>query len=430
MRHNKKVTENIDAIKADVEAATSQADLIQVIRSVQNHPGPLDYNDRIVATIKWLVLFAGIMGLYFNGASGGFYGDIGMFLDIAMNFSSAWVPAIGAVLIAKNLERKGKMLPLPELVNRQSVRLGIIAVAATAVFAVLPFWSMLYWTVIYTIMGLIRTIGFLILLDDYSFGQEITMGMLAIAASIWLWQGKRIHWREPLSERIQLLDSLFNNNLKPMRFNKVSKAKALGEQFQEFVRGNHSRKIEALYQGKYQGSVHSFDFQLYHFHFVDQRTETYTDSEGNTKTRTVYKHYHRHGLLVNFPYSQSVTLSGDSRLKLDGESYSTASNTFNRHFKVSASEELQAARFLTPAVVEGLSDIGEHYHAPVIEISDQGQMCIAFDNDDLLKTERKYGLDNPEAFAKEIAGHAELKKLDALLNTVHDVLRLSDNNFA
>ncbi|BDY05188.1 DUF3137 domain-containing protein [Ferrimonas sp. YFM] len=430
MRHNKQVAANIDAIKADVEAATSQADLIRVIRSVQNHPGPLDYDDRIAATIKWLLLFAGTMGLYLTASSGGFHGDIGFFLDLAMNFSSAWVPAIGVVLLAKRLEKKGKVLPLPDSINRQWLRLGLIGVAATALFAVLPFWAYAYWTVIYTLIGLIRLVGVLILLDDYPIGQEITLGMLIIGAGLWMWQGKRLHWREPVSDRIQLLDSLFNNNLKPVKVSKSGKAQEFGNKFREFDRGNHRREIEALYQGSYKGKVHQFGFQLYHFHFVDKRTETYRDSEGNTKTRTTYHHYDRHGLLVRFPFAKSISLDGDRRIKFDGMPYSAASNEFNRHFKVRAQEEMQAARLLSPAVVEQLCNIGESYRSPVIEINADGEMCIAFDNDDLLTLKRQYGLEKPEAFAKEIAGHAKLEKLDTLLKTVHDLMRLNDNNFA
>jgi len=430
MRHNKQVAANIDAIRADVEAATSQADLIRVIRSVENHPGPLDYDDRIAATIKWLLLFIGTMGLYLTASTSGFHGEIGFFLEIAMHFSRAWVPATGVVLLAIKLEKKGKVLPLPDSINRAWLRLGLIGVAAAAFFAIHPSWGYAYMTVIYTLIDLLGQLGALAPLAGFPIVQESTLGMLIICASLWIWQGKRLYWREPVSDRIQLLDSLFNNNQKPVKVSKSGKAQELGNKFREFNRGNHQREIEALYQGSYKGKVHQFDFQLYHFHFVDKRTETYTDSAGNTKTRTSYRHYNRHGLLVRFPFARSVSLDGDRRIKFDGVPYSSASNEFNRRFKVQAQEEIQAARLLSPAVVEQLCNIGDSYLSPVIEINAEGEMCIAFDNDDLLKQKCQYGLDKPEAFANEIAGHAKLDKLDSLLEVVHNLMRLNDNNFA
>ncbi|TKB50299.1 DUF3137 domain-containing protein [Ferrimonas sediminicola] len=423
MSHNKQVTANIDRIKADVEAATSQDQLIQVITSVQNHPGPLDYNDKLARAMMWLLMGIAVLGAVINHAMGNRYSSLAIVPYALVDSSVYWVPAMVAFAVGRHFHNHGKLPTLPGLLNRSWVVPALIAVVV-GLLAQLPPWQMAYWFTLGNLLMLL-TLG-----GQVYFGLEISFGALLLGVGLYLWLRKRKHWRDPVSDRIQHLDILFNNNLLQERVDATGKARQLGRLFRDFDRGNYSREIRALYSGDCTGEVHDFGYQLYHFHYVDKRTETYTDSDGKTRTRTRYDHYDRYGVLLAFPFAKGVSLDGDSRLRFYGDKYTSASNAFNRAFKVRARDQMEAARLLTPAVVELLTEFGSRFRQPVIEITDKGKMCIAFDDKDLLKLERRHGLDQPDAFKEEIAGHAKLEKLDTLLEMVHNLMRLSDNNFA
>lgn len=424
MHHNRQVAKNIATIQADVEAASTQADLIQVIRTVENHPGPLDYNDRPLRVLQWgLMAFAtaclaiSLLSSFFYGSAYGFlFYPVQESIFIVFNFSSYWMPPLVALFVARQLEERGLHLPLPV----PAARIAAITVLG-GLLALAPQWHQGYW---WTLRGIALFVS-----GGGSQSPLVGFSVTALLVSFFLWSHlrKRRNWRQPVSERIFLLDALFNNDLKPV--STKGRMKALLSSFREFDRGNHTKELKALYRGHFRGDEHRFDYELYHFHYVRKRTVTTTDSEGNTRTRTVYDHFYRHGLLLAFPFASGVSLSADRGLKFKGERYRTASNAFNRLFDVRAEKEMAAARLLNPAVVEQLTGVGKSLKNPVLEISAGGRLCLAFDDDDLLSQKPQHDLNNPAAFAEEIAGHTELAKLKALLDAVHDVLRLSDNNF-
>ncbi|BDY05187.1 DUF3137 domain-containing protein [Ferrimonas sp. YFM] len=423
MSHNKQVTANIKQIKADVEAATTQDQLIQVITSVKNHPGPLNYDDRLPSGMMWALTALSVYGMLLNYIYGGSHSSLARIMFAVVDNSAYWVPALVAFAVARRLENKGQHLPLPQFLARPFLRIGLITGVVTLVAAYLPPWHQAYWFVFAKLMQLLSLNGQVYVPFNLAAGAGV------VALILWFWLRKRKYWRNPVSDRIHLLDILFNNNLKPVKVDPEGKAKELKARFREFDRGNHRRTIDAFYEGEYQGEVHTFRFQLYHFHYVNRRQETYTDSNGKTRTRTTYDHYHRHGLLFDFPFAKSVVLDGDRDVSYRGEKYTTASNAFNRLFRVRTRDQMQAARLLTPATVEMLTQFAESFRSPVVEIDAKGQTCLAINDQDLLKLKRRSGLDTPDAFIKEISGHAKLDKLDALLNTVHHLMRLSDNNF-
>jgi len=422
MSHNKQVAANIERIKADVEAATTQNQLIQVITSVKNHPGPLDYDDRLPRGGMWALIALFVYGNLLNYTRIGFHSSLERMIFSVVDNSPYWIPALVAFMVARRLEQRGLHLPVPQFLARPFVRIGLIT-GVVALLATNPLWHQAYWFVFDKVMQLISLNG-QIYVPFY-----LAAGAGVVALILWFWLRKRKYWRDPVSDRIHLLDILFNNNLTPIKVNPEGKAKELKGQFREFDRGNDRRTIDALYEGEYQGEVHSFRFQLYHFHYVNRRRESYTDSNGRSQTRTTYDHYHRHGLLFDFPFAKSVVLDGDRDVSYRGEKYTTASNAFNRLFRVRTGDQMQAARLLTPATVEMLIPFAGSFQSPVVEINAKGQTCLAIDDQDLLTIKRQSGLETPDAFIEEIAGHAKLDKLDALLDSVHQLMRLSDNNF-
>ncbi|SDJ67830.1 Protein of unknown function [Ferrimonas sediminum] len=425
MSHNKQVTANIRKIKEQVEQASGQQDLVELINEIKGHPGPLDYDDRLFHAIKWAMVYICTIGLFQNYVFYGYYsGDLGYLLAEVLRNSSYLAPALFGIWVGQQCEKRNKRLPLPRFLARPWLRIGLIALGCVAVTAPFELWHQGYWFCVGNLIFLASGGGRL------QPPELVTLGLAIVIAGLWFWLRKRQFWRDPVSDRIHLRDRLFNNGLTPVTIDKEAKAKELERQFREFDRGNYRREIMEMYQGHHQGDIHSFDFQVYKFHYVDKRTETYTDSEGKTKTRTTYDHYYRHGLLLQFPYAKSIAIDGDRRISYRGEKYTTASNEFNRHFRVRAKQEMTAARLLTPAVVELLSEFGRNHKRPIIEVNGSGYTCIAFDDRDLLTLKRQFGLDKPDAFAEEIAAHAELKKLTAIKTLVHHLMRLSDNNFA
>ncbi|GAL18729.1 predicted membrane protein [Vibrio maritimus] len=167
----------------------------------------------------------------------------------------------------------------------------------------------------------------------------------------------RSSWRGEVSDTIFFKDAMLNNNLTAVSSGSQYTVSALQERFTEFNRGNEGYGIKGLYQGSHQiYDDYSFDYKLYKYRYVIKRTETYTDSKGKLRTRTVRSEYFRDGLLFDFPYAKGVNVSADGRLKYKGERYTSASNEFNRSFKVTANEKIEAAKLLTPAVVETLNN--------------------------------------------------------------------------
>lgn len=423
MRHNKQVSEHIKQIKADVESSQTEADLIEVIASVKSHPGPLDYNDRQASIIVWALTYLCTCGIMTNYFADGFRSSLTKMIFNGIDGSVYWLPAAITIALVRHLEHRGKRLPVLHRIGRPWIRFSVAGAAVAGILAIFPPAQQAYWFVLEEGTWLASLHGLL----QISVNKALLVGIAALLGFRWL--SKRKHWRDPVSDRIHQLNVLFNNGLTPVTVDPKEKAKVLLEQFNEFERGNHTRTIDAFYQGHYQGPQHSFDFELFHFHYVVKTRSTYTDNNGKTQTRTTYDHFHRHGLLFNFPYAKSVTLDGDGLPAHKGQKYTSASNEFNRIYRVRTQDQMQAARLLKPATVERLTNLAREYRRPVVEINHHGNACVAIDDQDLLELKRQHGLDAPEAFIAEVGQHAKLNKLDNLLLAIHELMRLSDNNF-
>lgn len=236
-----------------------------------------------------------------------------------------------------------------------------------------------------------------------------------------------------LSDRISLKDALLDNNLRRLRINKKAKAREFARQFNEFDRGNYKREIEELYYGHYQGKEESFQYQYFHFHYVNRRVETYTkkDSKGRTSTHTrvKYDHYHRYGIICKFGYVRDVNIYSEWTLRKGKHRYKPASNRFNNQYKAYGDSEQTLAKFLKPAVVLTLEELGNQLGGINIEFNQTGKLCLSFSDSDLLKPRRQHGLQEPTAFREEIAGHSRLDKLSHALASIDTLVRHSDSNF-
>ncbi len=227
---------------------------------------------------------------------------------------------------------------------------------------------------------------------------------------------------------------LFDNQLTPATYQPKQKAIELAVRFFDFNQGNHLREIDTLYDGRYQGNQHSFDYQYYRFHYVNRRTvtETYTDSKGKTRirTRTVYDHFYRYGLLLEFAdlRNHRLCLSGHHSGKL-AEHYKPASNQFNRHFTLTADNALAAAKFCKPRVVETCNQLANLLDKCSLEIDVTGMACLSFHSAHLLNATRTHGFDQPVAFKREVVQHTTLSELQKVLALLETLQVHSDNNF-
>ncbi|UTZ24654.1 hypothetical protein [Vibrio campbellii] len=423
MNHNKRVKANIEQIKANVEAATTEAQLIEIVESIKHHPGPLDYNDKLPRILMWLLLAFSSYGILVYYVYPQFTSSLVHLVFDVIESSVYWLPTISAPLLVTYLERQGKRVPLFRSISSPWLRMAAIAACPLLVANIFPQWHLAYWFVFEKLIQLISL--------DGQIKIPINLALLAgvIVPILWVWLRMRKHWRESVSDRIYHLDILHDNNLTQVKIIPEAKSKALEAQFKEFHRGNHRRTIDAFYEGQYQGKAHSFQFNLYHFHYVIKRRQTDTDANGKTTRTTVYDHYHRYGLLFDFPYVKSVALDADGVPAIKGNKYTDASNAFNQSYKVVCQRKMQAAKLLKPATVEKFLELKGAYRRLVFEVNANGKCCLAIDDDDLLTLRRQYGLASPTEFAEELAGRSELKKLNHLLEAVEQLMRLSDNNF-
>lgn len=233
-----------------------------------------------------------------------------------------------------------------------------------------------------------------------------------------------------VSDKAFQIDSLLDNKLSKQA---APSAHELARQYTDFNQGNHKRDIWDWYRGEYEGSEHSFHYFYYRFHYVDKRRETYvtTNSKGKTVTRTrvVYDHYDRYGLIVPYEFAKNLHIvskgvGGDYEKK-----YKTDSLVFNKDLTVFCDDDLDAAKFFKPAVIVAFEDFGKEFKRINLEIPDNGNLCLSFDNSDLLSGKREKGLTEPQAFYEELAGHTDLVKLNTALEFIHQVMKHTDSNF-
>ena len=199
--------------------------------------------------------------------------------------------------------------------------------------------------------------------------------------------------------------------------------------FTEFKRGNDSREFSKFFviESRNKPKVNYFNF-----HYVDKRTETYTSTDGKgnvtTQTRTVYDHYDRYGLLFELPYGQglSINSSGVTKNPVD---FITSYGEFNRAFTIGANNDHDAAKYLKPALLTGIMGLRNRFSDLNIQISNEGQLLIAFSDALLNQTSNTHTLADPEAFYTELQGHTHIAVLEAAYE-LHDLLtKYLDSNF-
>lgn len=237
------------------------------------------------------------------------------------------------------------------------------------------------------------------------------------------------HALNKFTQKLYWKNALLDNQLTLLHQASWPDTKSWQQQFAEFNRGNHKREFKQLIAGYYTGTEHSFNYHYWHFHYVNKRTEVSTNGKGQVRTRTVYDHYDRYGLVLPFAYCRNLFITSFSISGISGERYRSDSGRFNRIFQVRASEQMQAARFLKPAIIIALEEQATALKQLNLAFSDSGMLCISFADKDLLEVKPPCGLDQLSRFRQSIEQPTTLPKLSQLLHTIHHLLRHSDTNF-
>lgn len=253
---------------------------------------------------------------------------------------------------------------------------------------------------------------------------------ITIAISVFVYIFMKKSNLDSLSKYIFQKDTLQDNKLQPLSVKDPLFSYLKNNFKKEFSRGNHKRYFEKAFSSK-RNVFREYEFQLFQFHYVDQRTETYTttDANGNTTThtRTVYDHYNRYGFVMDFDYFKNIEVKNSGNV-IRHRNFKTGSIDFDKHFTVGADSELNIAKFLSPVVVEAFNKLSNTLSSLNVEIDSNGKLCLTCSNDSLFVSERtrKYGIESPNEFYEELAGFTTLKTLESVfdfmytLNKAHD----------
>jgi len=255
------------------------------------------------------------------------------------------------------------------------------------------------------------------------------LAVLAIVPLIFVYtQRKKI---TSLSDFIFAKDCRFDNHMESISVSD-SVISQLPTRFIEFKRGNYSRKFISATHVAAQHSALANEYYLYKFHYVDRRTVTTTSTDANgkvtTSTKTVYDHYDRYGITLDFGFIKQFQISNKRMLRKPRD-YNSASIAFSKKFAIGASTELAAAKYLKPKIVLLVMDLAKHFSDLNIEFDTQGHLCLAFRDSDVFSRKRVHGLAQPNAFYEELQGQTALDKLDILTTFINQLAKYSDNNF-
>lgn len=420
--HNLEVGQNISALANDVENAGSQDDLLALINKVKHHPGPLDYRFRhwwiLVGFLTVCGLLAGYAFFTVLAYSMGFYSLplAGAQLEpwlLPLQLSGHWAPALLVAGIAFWNSEQGR--PFQVFSSFSAAWQGpLLAGCVVLALTFIPQWQYFYWVGLQTLAAWISPFDSLSGYGDP--GSALTLMMLIAAGWLAYTLRRQANWRDRLSDRISERDALFNNGLTEMDINGTQEAASLLKRFQDFRRGNDDRKVMKLFHGYFDGEQQGFAYRVCQYRYSVRTSSTYTNSNGDLRTRTTTKTYYRHSLLTTLNKSAWVGISADSKKRFDGVKYKSDDTSFNRQFRCWAESAQQAEEFFTQKMQQLLLEIAAQTDKPVLEILSDGSLCLSLNND-VLALERRNNLEDPDAFAKEIAAHNELQ-------TLNDILRL------
>ena len=239
---------------------------------------------------------------------------------------------------------------------------------------------------------------------------------------------------DKLSAAIYEKDLLFDNDLEIINSPNYSQ-KSLESRFHDFIRGNYSREIKTVIAGKNKQEI-PFNYHYYHFHYVNETVETKTDRDGKISTQKSYDHFDRYGLIIDLSSVNKMRFNAALSIRyskplfgMNTGDYAPASITFRKHFIVKTDDSLQAAKFLTPTMVESIEALLQGFNEITIETNLHQELLLSFTNHDVLAGNRQYSLKEKALFFQEIKQTTELPNLRYTLHMITQMLQELDHNF-
>ena len=221
-----------------------------------------------------------------------------------------------------------------------------------------------------------------------------------------------------ISNEIYFKSLYIQNKLTDIKCDEYEKYKELNKIFNDFSRGNESRKITRLIQGK---SDNQIKYQYYDFHYVEVTTRTVTDSKGNTHTETTRTTHYRYGILINNFKANSITCSSSYIGSDFKEKWKSSSPIFNKHWRVRVDNLIKSARFFTPPVVLLFNDLASLLNAPNFELSINGELCLSFGKDIIAENKPKITFNDIERFKKVVLSDIKLSKINKVIAIIDDI---------
>ncbi len=250
----------------------------------------------------------------------------------------------------------------------------------------------------------------------------VLMISFSMALLILVYTSRKAFIISDLSDKIFEKKLIFDNELEYT--NIEDSFKEIQSVFFDFDGRGRGGEINFLLKGQNQGREHHFDFKYYRFEYI----------AGGSDGKKQY--FYRFGIVFDFQFSSSIAVFNDSphkKYKGYNNKFKPASLRFNELYSVSCENEMIAAKLLKPAIVNKFEELANDFKKVNFEVNSDGKACLSTSVnllDTMWDVRRKYGLDQPEMFKQEIAKHRELKKLNAMLDFAHYLMKYSDNNFS
>ncbi|MBA1280310.1 hypothetical protein [Stutzerimonas stutzeri] len=260
--------------------------------------------------------------------------------------------------------------------------------------------------------------------------------LFGIATAVcFAFMGNRASLLKTLSTDIARRSSLLSAGLTPVSIDNGQLLKRLEGEFRDYQRGNYSRDITLALTSAYVGETHQLDYSYCHLHYVNKRVVTKRVSDGRggyrTKTETVYDHYDRFSLVVDFPWVKGIAVRANGHSAIDFKHpFVTTSSDFARAFVLTGISTMECVKFAKPVTVLHLLKMKKQLSGMNLELSLSGRLCLSFEVANLLDFDMPCDLGSPDEFYQLIDAGVRLPYLTNVLAMVHRLAEQHDDNFS
>lgn len=226
----------------------------------------------------------------------------------------------------------------------------------------------------------------------------------------------------PLSHAVSRLTKCSFNKMLKLRYgiveNKSFSAKKLREQFKRFPDGDRSNGFHMCVDSELGGIKHI----KFEYFYETKHETTSTDEKGNTKTDVSYTSHYIHGLLlqnVDFP-KLSFGFGWFTNKKI----WHPTSPNFNKHYRIDLGNEIELAKYFTPARAEKLASLKSSLPSSFYLQSNEHGICISYEGKNLLSLRAEVSSRKILLF-RDYLQQAHFHKYHALMQILQQELKIN-----